>query len=198
MLAEPALSGEPESLRIEHQTQDLVLDRRGSSSCLLCLIIRLIIQTIRQDPSGSVWIDDPSNVSRPVPSGADQIDAEHQATDLAVGRESGCCDVEFDHQGAMVADGRGDHPGPAGPDRPGWIVAQDMVQLLGGGGIGPGAAPPRSRANPAGRRTAARLRACSGRPPAAAAPPGIRPPAAAPAAGGRCGLGGWTDGWLPP
>jgi hypothetical protein len=32
------------------------------------LIIRLIIQTIRQDPSG-----------------ADQIDAEHQATDLAVG-----------------------------------------------------------------------------------------------------------------
>ena len=49
------------------------------------LIIRLIIQTIRQDPSGSVWTDEASNVSRPDPSGADQIDAEHQATDLAVG-----------------------------------------------------------------------------------------------------------------
>jgi hypothetical protein len=49
------------------------------------LIIRLIIQTIRRDPSGSVWTDEASNVSRPDPSGADQIDAEHQATDLAVG-----------------------------------------------------------------------------------------------------------------
>jgi hypothetical protein len=48
------------------------------------LIIPLIIQTIRRDPSGSVWIDDLLNVSRPDPSGADQIDAEHQATDLAV------------------------------------------------------------------------------------------------------------------
>jgi len=44
----------------------------------------LIIHTIRRNPSGPVWIDDPSNVSRPVPSGADQIDAEHQATDLVV------------------------------------------------------------------------------------------------------------------
>jgi hypothetical protein len=46
---------------------------------------RLIIHTIRQDPSGAVWTDDPSNLSRPDPSGADQIDAAHQATDLAVG-----------------------------------------------------------------------------------------------------------------
>src|SRR4029453_7202866 len=45
----------------------------------------MIIQTIRQDPSGSDQIDDPSNVSRPDRSGSDQIDAEHQATDLAVG-----------------------------------------------------------------------------------------------------------------
>jgi hypothetical protein len=52
---------------------------------LPCLIIRLIIQTIRRDPSGSVWIDEALNVSRPDPSGTDQIDAEHQATDLAVG-----------------------------------------------------------------------------------------------------------------
>jgi hypothetical protein len=49
------------------------------------LIIRLIIQTIRRDPSGSVWIDEASDVSRPDRSGADQIDAKHQATDLAVG-----------------------------------------------------------------------------------------------------------------
>jgi hypothetical protein len=49
------------------------------------LIIRLIIQTIRRDPSGAVWTDGASNVSRPDRSGADQIDAEHQATDLAVG-----------------------------------------------------------------------------------------------------------------
>jgi hypothetical protein len=48
------------------------------------LIIRLIIQTIRRDRTRSDQIDEPSNVSRPDPSGADQIDAEHQATDLAV------------------------------------------------------------------------------------------------------------------
>jgi hypothetical protein len=47
--------------------------------------MRLIIQTIRQDPSGSVWTDEASNLSRLDPSGADQIDAEQQATDLAVG-----------------------------------------------------------------------------------------------------------------
>src|SRR5215217_4623903 len=40
------------------------------------------------DPTGSVWIDDPSDVSRPDRSGADQIDAEHQPTDLAVGFQS--------------------------------------------------------------------------------------------------------------
>jgi hypothetical protein len=45
------------------------------------LIIRLIIP---DDPTGSVWIDDPSDVSRPDPSEAGQIDAEHQATDLLV------------------------------------------------------------------------------------------------------------------
>jgi hypothetical protein len=44
----------------------------------------LIIQTIRRDPTGSDQIDDPTNVSRPDRSGADQIDAEHQATDLMV------------------------------------------------------------------------------------------------------------------
>ncbi len=49
------------------------------------LIIRLIIHTIRRDPTGSDQIDEAPNLSRPDPSGADQIDAEHQATDLAVG-----------------------------------------------------------------------------------------------------------------
>jgi len=42
----------------------------------------LIIQTILRDPSRAVWTDGAANVSRPDPSGADQIDAEHQATDL--------------------------------------------------------------------------------------------------------------------
>jgi hypothetical protein len=45
----------------------------------------MIIQTILLYPIGAVWTDEASNVSRLDPSGADQIDAEHQATDLAVG-----------------------------------------------------------------------------------------------------------------
>jgi hypothetical protein len=48
------------------------------------LIIPVIIRTIRLDRSGSAWIDEAPNLSRPDPSEADQIDAEHQATDLAV------------------------------------------------------------------------------------------------------------------
>jgi hypothetical protein len=40
------------------------------------LIIRLITQTILLYPSGAVWTDAASNVSRLDPSGADQIDAE--------------------------------------------------------------------------------------------------------------------------
>jgi hypothetical protein len=50
------------------------------SSCLPCLII----QTIRRDPSGPDATDDAPNMSRPDPSGADHIDTEHQATELAV------------------------------------------------------------------------------------------------------------------
>ena len=56
---------------------------RHSVGC--ALIIRLIIQTILLHPSRAIWTDEASNVSRPDPSGADQIDAEHQTTDLAVG-----------------------------------------------------------------------------------------------------------------
>jgi hypothetical protein len=37
----------------------------------------MIIQTIGLDPSGAVWTDGASNVSRLDPSGADQIDANH-------------------------------------------------------------------------------------------------------------------------
>jgi hypothetical protein len=48
------------------------------------LIIRLIIQTIPLDPSGAVWTDEAPNLSRLDPSGADQIDAEHKTTELAV------------------------------------------------------------------------------------------------------------------
>jgi len=48
------------------------------------LIIPLIIRTIRRDPSGPDATDGPSHLSSQDPSGADQIDAEHQATDLAI------------------------------------------------------------------------------------------------------------------
>jgi hypothetical protein len=48
------------------------------------LVIPLVIQTIRRDPTGFVWIDEAPNASRADPSGADQTDAEHQATDLAL------------------------------------------------------------------------------------------------------------------
>jgi hypothetical protein len=72
-------------MKLEHQTPNLVLGPPGSSSCLPCLIIRLIIQTIRQDPSGAVWTDIASDVSRPDPSGVNQSDVEHQATDVVVG-----------------------------------------------------------------------------------------------------------------
>jgi hypothetical protein len=56
---------------------------------LPCLIIRLIIKTIRLDRSGSDQIDEASNVSRPDRSGADQIDVEHQAADLVLKGHSG-------------------------------------------------------------------------------------------------------------
>src|SRR4029450_4556435 len=58
------------------------------------LIIRLIIQTILLDPTGAVWTDEPSNVSRLDPSGAVQLDAgppsrnrkvEDYERDLAIG-----------------------------------------------------------------------------------------------------------------
>jgi hypothetical protein len=45
----------------------------------------MIIQTILLDPTEAVWTDEAANVSRPDPSGPDQVDAEHQATDLALG-----------------------------------------------------------------------------------------------------------------
>jgi hypothetical protein len=48
----------------------------------------LIIQTIRRVPFWIVWTNEACNVSRLDPSGADQIDAEHQSTDLVVGRHS--------------------------------------------------------------------------------------------------------------
>ena len=48
------------------------------------LIIRLIIQTIRRDPTGSDQIDEASNVSSLDPSGAIQADAEHPSRDRKV------------------------------------------------------------------------------------------------------------------
>jgi len=49
------------------------------------LIIPMIIQTIRLEPSGSVWTDEASKLSRPDPSGADQIDAEHPSRNQKAG-----------------------------------------------------------------------------------------------------------------
>jgi hypothetical protein len=57
------------------------------------LIIRLIIRTIRLDPSGPDATDSPSHLSRRDPTGADQIDAEHQAPNLVVLAPSLLCSV---------------------------------------------------------------------------------------------------------
>jgi len=43
----------------------------------MCLILPMIIQTTLLDPTGAVWTDEVSNVSRPHPSGAVQIDLEY-------------------------------------------------------------------------------------------------------------------------
>jgi hypothetical protein len=47
-----------------------------------------------------------------------------------VGRESGGCDVELDHQGAMVADGRGGHPGPAGLEGRSAMSKDELIAAL--------------------------------------------------------------------
>jgi hypothetical protein len=44
----------------------------------------MIIQTILLDPSGAIWSDGPSNVSRPDPSETDQVDAEQPARNRKV------------------------------------------------------------------------------------------------------------------
>jgi hypothetical protein len=44
----------------------------------------MIIQTILLDPTGAVWTDEASNVSRLDPSGAIQIDAEHPSRNRKV------------------------------------------------------------------------------------------------------------------
>jgi hypothetical protein len=48
--------------------------------------IRSIIQRIRRIPSGSIWID---GAPQPEQSRADQIDVEHQPTDLVATPEAG-------------------------------------------------------------------------------------------------------------
>jgi hypothetical protein len=55
----------------------------------------IIPMTILLDPSGAVWTDDASNVSRPAPSGAIQIDAEHPARNRkSPSKDSPCAAVE--------------------------------------------------------------------------------------------------------
>jgi hypothetical protein len=48
------------------------------------LIIPMIIQTIHLDPTGAVWTDEASNVSRLDPSGAVPVDAEHPSRNRKV------------------------------------------------------------------------------------------------------------------
>jgi hypothetical protein len=48
------------------------------------LIIPMIIQTIRLEPSGAVWSDEAADVSRLDPSGAVQVDAEHPSRNRKV------------------------------------------------------------------------------------------------------------------
>jgi hypothetical protein len=81
------------------------------------------------DPTGPVsirLIDEASDVSRPDPSGANQIDAEHQATDLAV-----ASDVP---QFGILSDGRcgSAHRWPA--QEGGWqasTTVQELIRSLG-------------------------------------------------------------------
>jgi hypothetical protein len=49
------------------------------------LIIPLIVQATELAPSGPDQIDVAPIVSRPFPFSSDQFDAEHQATELALG-----------------------------------------------------------------------------------------------------------------
>ena len=48
------------------------------------MIIRLIIQTILLYPSGAIWTDGPSNVSRLDPSGAYRVDGDHPSRNRKV------------------------------------------------------------------------------------------------------------------
>jgi hypothetical protein len=72
------------STRRNHYPTVVGWSRRTEGSSHRGLIIRLIIQMIRRDPSRSAWIDEASSVSRPDPSGTDQIDAEHPSRNRKV------------------------------------------------------------------------------------------------------------------
>jgi hypothetical protein len=58
-------------------------------ACRGVLDLPLIIQTIRMARFGSDAIDDPPNMSRADPSGADRVDAEHQACPPRKGKYRG-------------------------------------------------------------------------------------------------------------
>jgi len=66
--------------------ETLAVGRQGTATrfSLSTLIIRLIIQTIPRYPSGAIWTDDPSNVRKLDPSGADWSDAEHPSRNWKV------------------------------------------------------------------------------------------------------------------
>ena len=74
--------GPPEAPTNEQRDPRARLAIRFSVGC--ALIIPMIIQTILLDPSRAIWTDEASNVSRPDPSGADQVDAEHPSRNRKV------------------------------------------------------------------------------------------------------------------
>jgi hypothetical protein len=62
------------------------VNRRGIRFFVGCaLIIPMIIQTILLDPSGAIWTDGDSNVSRLDPYAAIQIYPEHPSRNRKVG-----------------------------------------------------------------------------------------------------------------
>jgi hypothetical protein len=91
------------------------------------LIIPLIIQTIRRDPSRPAAIDEAPNLSRADPSGADHSDAEHQATDLAVRGFK----ARHARREVMMATGADHQDRGTRWDRPGarWLI--DGMNLIG-------------------------------------------------------------------
>jgi hypothetical protein len=67
------------------------------------VVIPMVIQAIQPDPPGPNGTDDPPHVTGLDPTGADQSDAEHSPTDLAVGGSSPSRRATFPHVSRHVS-----------------------------------------------------------------------------------------------